>query len=95
MARSPPEENHCVWAQLSNTFSNATEVGKWATPSCSRPQPATNNAARVNPIDWLLPLTLYGAVLPKRHFQSNPWPSAFLATALPFLLLGYIFILIE
>ena len=34
---------HCLWGQLSTTFSNATDETKWATPSCSRPQPATDN----------------------------------------------------
>ena len=32
--------------QLSTTCSNATEVSKWATPICSRPQPGTDNGVR-------------------------------------------------
>ena len=31
--------------KLSTTCSNGTEVANWATPSCSRPQPATDNSA--------------------------------------------------
>ena len=32
--------------QLSTTCSNFTEVAQWAAPSCSQPQPATNNGVR-------------------------------------------------
>ena len=32
--------------KLSTTCSNAIEVTQWATPSCSRPQPATDNGVR-------------------------------------------------
>ena len=32
-----------LWGQLSSTFSNATEVAEWETPSCSRLQQASDN----------------------------------------------------
>ena len=35
-----------LWGQLSTTCSNVTEVAQWAAPSCSRPQPATDNGVR-------------------------------------------------
>ena len=37
---------HWLWGPMSTTCSNATEVAQWATPSCSRPQPATDNGVR-------------------------------------------------
>ena len=32
-----------MWVQLSTTCSNFTEVAQWGDPSCSQPQPATDN----------------------------------------------------
>ena len=47
-----------------------TEVAEWGTPSCSRPQPATNNASgKVDPIDWSHPQTLMGST-PERLVHS-------------------------
>ena len=49
MVRSLPQGRsyfHCLWGQLSTTCSNVTEVAQWATHSCSRPQPATDNGVR-------------------------------------------------
>ena len=37
---------HRLWGQISTTFSNATEVAKLATLSCSWPQPLTDNDVR-------------------------------------------------
>ena len=51
---------HGMCGQLSTTCSNACEVAKLGAPSCSRPQPATENGVRA--IDWPLPPTLYWAV---------------------------------
>ena len=48
MARSLPVENllpHNV-GSIINYLQESTEVTKWGIPSCSRPQPATNNGAR-------------------------------------------------
>ena len=55
MAMSLPEENRIC--QLSTACRNAIEVAQWATSSCSRPLPATDNGVRyaVDPIDWLHP----------------------------------------
>ena len=44
LARSP--QGRIESGQLSNTCSDATEVTQWATPSYSRPQPATDNGVR-------------------------------------------------
>ena len=35
-----------MWSPILTTCSNATEVGKLGAPSCSRPQPATDNGIR-------------------------------------------------
>ena len=51
-----PVENlyyHCSWSQLSTTFSNAAWLVQWAAPSCSRPQPTTDNGVRVGRSNWL------------------------------------------
>ena len=37
---------HCLYFQLSTTYSNAAEVSLWAAPRCSRPEAATNNGGR-------------------------------------------------
>ena len=37
---------HCLWRQISTTCSNATEVAQWATPSCNRPEPDTDDGTR-------------------------------------------------
>ena len=63
MASSPLEQNllRIIRVQLSNTFSNGTEVAQWATPSCSRKLPAWAMASEtVDPIDCPLTLTLMG-----------------------------------
>ena len=70
MARSLPVENRLTHnvGLLSTTCSNANEVAQWGAPSCSRPQPATNNCisdGRSN--DWPLPSTLHRAVHPELH----------------------------
>ena len=61
---------HCLWGQLLTTYRNATEVAyqcfQWATNSCSRPQPATNNGVRGRWSNWL-------AVTPHSLQYSNPW----------------------
>ena len=44
---------HCLWDQLAITCSNATEVAKYVTPSCSRQQPATDNGVRESRSNWL------------------------------------------
>ena len=50
---------------------NATEVAQWATRSCSRLQPATNNGVRVVvPIYWRLPVTHFRAVLLEPYLYS-------------------------
>ena len=48
LARSPSEENRLPLFAGSNInyCSNATEVAQWATPRCSRPQPAMDNGVR-------------------------------------------------
>ena len=39
-----------------------TEVAQWGTPSCSRPQPATDNGVRGGRSNWLVaPPTLMGS----------------------------------
>ena len=42
-----------------------TEVAQWGTPSCSRPQPATDNGVRDGRSNWL--------VAPPTHMGSTPW----------------------
>ena len=37
---------HCSLGRLSNTSSYITEAARWAAPSCSRLQPATDNGVR-------------------------------------------------
>ena len=64
---------HC-----STTCSNATEVAQWATPSCSRPQPATDNGDSPKRHLHSANRYRYGHSL-----DSNPQPSAPEATALP------------
>ena len=48
MARSPTRRifYHHLCVQVSPTCSNASEVAKLASPSCSRPELATNNSVR-------------------------------------------------
>ena len=40
--------------QLSTTCINPAEVAIWATPSCSRPQPAKDNGVRDGRSNWLV-----------------------------------------
>ena len=48
-----------------NYLQKSTEVAKWGTPSCSRPQPATTMASvTVDPIDWSHPSPSW-SVLPE------------------------------
>ena len=49
-----------MWGKLSTTFSNATEVAKLGAPSCSQPQPATDNGISDGRSNWL-------AVTPTLH----------------------------
>ena len=45
-----------------------TEVAQWGAPSCSQPQPATDNGVREGRSNWLVaPPTLHRAVLPELH----------------------------
>ena len=37
---------HCLWGQIVNYYSNATEVALWETASCFRPHAATDNVIR-------------------------------------------------
>ena len=46
--------HHIMWCQLSTTFSNATEVAQWGTPSCNRPQSDTDNGVRDGRSNWLV-----------------------------------------
>ena len=48
MARSLPVENrlpHNVGSVINN-LQQSTEVAQWGTPSCCRPQPATDNGVK-------------------------------------------------
>ena len=50
-----------MWVQLSTTCSNFTEGAQWGAPSCSQPQPATDNGVRDGRSNWLVaPPTLQG-----------------------------------
>ena len=54
-----------MWGKLLTTCSKSTEVAQWGIPSCSRPQPATDNGVRDDRFNWLVaPSTLMG---------STPW----------------------
>ena len=44
-----------------------TEVAQWGTPSCSRPQPATDNGARDCRSNWLVAPPTLRAVPPELH----------------------------
>ena len=51
-----------------NYFQLSTEAARWGTPSCSLPQPATDNGFRDGRSNWLVaPPTLYRAVPPELH----------------------------
>ena len=55
MARSVPVEN--LLPQNVRSIINYlqyTEVAQWGTPSCSRPQPTTNNVVRDSRLKWLV-----------------------------------------
>ena len=54
--------------QLSTTCINATKVTQWGTPSCSRPQPATDNIFRDDRSNWL-------AVTPHPTQGTTAWSS--------------------
>ena len=64
--------NHCLWGQLTKTFSNPTEVAKWATPCWSRPQEATENGIKDGRPNWLaITPTIYRGVSPEHHLHSE------------------------
>ena len=48
MARSLPVENLLPQnvAPIVNFLQECTEAARWGTPSCSQPQPATDNGVR-------------------------------------------------
>ena len=74
MARRPQRRiyKHGLWGQdiVSTTYSNATELVQWATHSCSRPQPATENViSKVDPIDPH-PLQSITSSAPPEHYKS-------------------------
>ena len=76
MARSPPKWNllPLFVGSIINNFSNITEEAQWATPSCSRPQPATNNGVRDGRFNCLsVTPTLYRAVHHDRHLHGTIW----------------------
>ena len=67
MARSLKVENLLPQKVRSiiNYLQQSTEVGQWGTPSCSRPQPTTDNGVREGRSNWLVaPPTLMG---------NTPW----------------------
>ena len=55
-----------MWGQLSATCSNVTEVAQLGSPSCSRPQPATDNGVRDGRSNWLV-------VTPHPSQSANSW----------------------
>ena len=57
---------HRTWGQLSTTCSNTTKLAQWGTPSCSCPQPATDNGVRDCKFNLL-------AVTPYPTHRSIPW----------------------
>ena len=58
-----------VWSII-NYFGNATDVVKWTSNSCRRPHPATDRPPEtIDPIDWMLPPTLYGTAPTELHLQ--------------------------
>ena len=62
-----------MWGQLSTTCNISTEVAQCGTPSCSRPQPATDNGVRVGRCNWLVtPSTLMGSAswVPRAQYKS-------------------------
>ena len=69
LAKSPQRRNES--GQLSTTCSNATEVAKWATPSCSRPHRATDNGIRYGRSKWLVAPPPSWAVPPERIHEQN------------------------
>ena len=56
--------NHSLWGQSSTTRSNASEVARYAAPSCSWPHPTTVNGFRGGwpnwNIEWPLPAPFIG-----------------------------------
>ena len=73
MPRVPQRRISCqwLWGQLT-IFSNDTEVSPWASPSCKRPQPATDNGVRDSwSNDLPLPHTLMGSVHYRRVHSIN------------------------
>ena len=74
MAKKPQGRiyHHCLLGQLSTTFSNVTEIGQSATPSCSRSQPATNYAVKNGRSNWLaITLILFQGNTPEHLFHSE------------------------
>ena len=69
MARSLPVENLLPRnvGQIINYLQWSTEVAQWGAPSCSRPQPATDNGVRDGRPNLLVePITLHRAVPPSK-----------------------------
>ena len=53
-----------------------TEVAQWGAPSCSQPQPATDNGIRDGRSNWLVaPHTLHRAVPPELHVLHTAMPA--------------------
>ena len=70
MARSLPVENQLPQnvGSIINYLQEFTEVAQWGAPSCSQPQPATDNGVRDGRFNWVVaPPTLHRAVPPELH----------------------------
>ena len=71
MARSFPVEN--LLPQNVGSIINYlqyTKLAQWGTPSCSQPQPATDNGVRDGRSNWLVAPTASWAVPPERLVHS-------------------------
>ena len=73
MRPGPPQEENLLplCGQLATTYSNVTEVTKWANSNCSRPHSATMASETVLDIDWPSSTTLHRAVPTKRHLHNE------------------------
>ena len=70
MAKSLPVENLLPQnvGSIINYLQLFTEAAQWGAPSCSQPQPATDNGVRDGRSNWLVaPPTLHRAVPPELH----------------------------
>ena len=73
MAKSLPVENllpQNVGSIKKHKLAVITEKAQWGTPSCSRPQPATDNGVRDGRSNWLVAPPTLIAVLPKLLVHS-------------------------